>query len=157
MYSNFLCLLYLLLEVVPVCQKPDDILNARYTVSMPVSRTIDSEQLHHNVVVIGGIIRNTTNITGSEETALMFLLGSVANYYCDDGYAMVGRSTLMCFPNGSWVGAIGGCESMCSPHAVLVLCVSCVLHGNNYLFETVHIWHLKIQVHVKKYLFYQKV
>ena len=120
-----ICLCLFLLEVVPVCQSPDDILNARYTVSMPASRTIDSDQLHNNVVVIGGVIRNTTNITSSEETALMFLLGSVANFYCDDGYMMAGRSTLMCFPNGSWVGAIGGCASMCL--CVCSVCTVCFM------------------------------
>ena len=96
-----------------MCHKPVDILNARYTVSMPTSTTIDSDQLHHNVVVMGGTNRNSSNITETEEMALMFLLGSIARYYCDDGFVMTGSNTLMCFSNGSWIGDIGTCESVC--------------------------------------------
>ena len=101
-----------MLEIEPLCLKPDDLPNAQYTVSMPISTTINSDQLHHNVVVMGSVIRNISNITGTDETALMFLLGSVAHYSCDDGYVMMGSSTLMCFTNGSWIGDIGTCESM---------------------------------------------
>ena len=100
--------------VEPVCLKPDGLLNARYTVAMPITTTINSEQLHHNVVVMGATVRNPSNISDSEDTALMFLLGSVAHYYCNDGYVMTGSSTLMCFGNGSWIGDIGRCESTCS-------------------------------------------
>ena len=104
-----------------MCHEPHDLLNARYTVSMPVSTTIDSDQLHHNVVVMGGTNRNASNVTDTEETALMFLLGSVARYFCDNGYEMTGGdSTLMCFSNGSWIGGIGNCESM---YTYVYICV----------------------------------
>ena len=114
--------LFLLLEIEPLCLEPDDLLNARYTVAMPVSATINSDQLHHNVIVMGSVIRNTSNVTGTEETALMFLLGSVAQYSCDEGYVMTGSNTLMCITNGSWIGDIGTCESMCG----LFVCNICV-------------------------------
>lgn len=107
---------HLLLGVEPICQKPSNLLNARYTISMPINRVVNSDQLHHNVVVMGGINRNnenTSNITDSDETALMFLLGSVAHFSCNNGYVMTGSSTLMCFSNGSWIGDIGRCESTC--------------------------------------------
>ena len=108
-----------LVEVEPMCQLPDDLPNAQYIISLPVSTTIDSDQLHHNIVVMGGTNRNTTNQTDSDETALMFLLGSVVRYSCDDGYVMTGDDTLMCFSNGSWVGDIGSCES----EYIYILCV----------------------------------
>jgi len=95
-----------------MCHKPNDLPNARYTVAMPVSTTIDSNQLHHNVVVMGGINKNTSNLTDSDEMALMFLLGSVVRYYCNNGFVMKGSDTLMCFSNASWIGEIGKCESV---------------------------------------------
>ena len=102
-----------IVEVEPMCQLPDDLPNAQYIISLPVSTIIDSDQLHHNIVVMGGTNRNTTNQTDNDETAMMFLLGSVVRYSCDDGYVMTGADTLMCFSNGSWFGDIGSCESEC--------------------------------------------
>ena len=115
-YDNVAWFIWLL-GIEPLCLKPDNILNASYTVAMPISTTINSGQLHHNVIVMGRVIRNATNVSGTDETALMFLLGSVAHYSCDEGYVMTGSNTLMCFINGSWIGDIGSCESMC------ILCV----------------------------------
>ena len=100
-------------EVEPMCQLPDDLLNAQYIISLPVSTTIDSDQLHHNIVVMGGTNTNTTNQNDTDDTALMFLLGSVVHYSCDAGYVMTGSDMLMCFSNGSWIGDIGSCESEC--------------------------------------------
>lgn len=102
---------FITLEVEPMCQLPDDLPNSQFTISLPVSTVIDSNQLHHNIVVMGGSNRNATNVTDNDETALMFLLGSVVRYTCNDGYVMTGNDTLMCFSDGLWFGDIGSCES----------------------------------------------
>ena len=120
-----------------MCQKPDDLLNGKYTISMPVSTTIDSDQLHHNVIVMGGSNKNISNVTHTDETALMFLLGSVTRYSCNDGFVMTGSNTLMCYTNGAWIGNIGRCESMC-----VFVCVR------------VHVCNVCLHVHVCTYVYF---
>jgi len=93
-----------------MCTSPPPLVHGQYEVALPVNSRIDSDQLHNNVVVMGGI-NQSQNSTKIQPTDLMFLVGSVASYSCDDGFVMSGGGpSVMCASNGSWVGHVGNCE-----------------------------------------------
>ena len=125
MYINFVCIklenqfqaftynsaiVCLFTEMELMCTSPPLVVHAKYEITVPANSRIDSDQLHNNVVVMGGI-NQSENATTVQPTTLMFLVGSVASYSCKKRFVMTGGGpSLMCFSNGSWVGDIGKCE-----------------------------------------------